>query len=71
MGLFRKKTPGETLCLEACLPGPWAPNLEEKVREVERECGWTLEKAGEINEIALPSAEELKLLRWLLGKPAG
>lgn len=71
MGVFRKKNSGKILCLEACLPGPWAPNLEEKVKEVERECGWSLEKAGEINEIAPPSAEELRLLRWLLARPAG
>jgi acyl CoA:acetate/3-ketoacid CoA transferase beta subunit len=69
MGVFRKKNSGKTLCLEACLPGPWAPNLEEKVKEVERECGWSLEKAGKISEIAPPSAEELELLRWLLASP--
>jgi acyl CoA:acetate/3-ketoacid CoA transferase alpha subunit/acyl CoA:acetate/3-ketoacid CoA transferase beta subunit len=71
MGVFRKKNSGEALCLEACLPGPWAPNLEEKVKEVEMKCGWSLEQTAEINEIAPPSAEELKLLRWLLARPAG
>ena len=57
------------LYLDACFPGTWASSLKEKVKAVEMECGWSLEKAEEIDEIAPPSAEELELLRWLVASP--
>jgi acyl CoA:acetate/3-ketoacid CoA transferase alpha subunit/acyl CoA:acetate/3-ketoacid CoA transferase beta subunit len=70
MGVFRKKGPGGTLCLEACFPGTWAYSLDEKVKAIQAQCGWTLEKAGKIEEIPPPSVEEMELLRWLLASQA-
>jgi acyl CoA:acetate/3-ketoacid CoA transferase alpha subunit/acyl CoA:acetate/3-ketoacid CoA transferase beta subunit len=66
MGIFRKKSSSGMLYLDACFPGTRAPSLEEKVKAVEMECGWSLAKADKIDEIAPPSAEELELLRWLV-----
>ena len=70
MGVFRKKGPEETLCLEACFPGAWASDLDEKVEAIQAQCGWTLEKARKIEEIPPPSVEEMELLRWLLASQA-
>lgn len=69
MGIFRKDKRSGTLFLDACFPGPWAPSIEEKILAVERECGWPLKKSTEIHEIALPSEEELKLIRWFSMSP--
>jgi acyl CoA:acetate/3-ketoacid CoA transferase alpha subunit/acyl CoA:acetate/3-ketoacid CoA transferase beta subunit len=69
MGVFRKKSSSGMLYLDSCFPGTWASSLKEKVKAVEMECGWSLEKAEEIDEIAPPSAEELELLRWLVASP--
>jgi len=70
MGVFRKEKHGKTLRLEACFPGEWAPGIEEKIKAVESQCGWPLEKAQSIEEIAAPSTDELELLHWLLGSTA-
>ena len=66
MGIFRKAESADILRLEACLAGGWALTLNEKIAAVEENCGWHLEKAPQITEIAEPSKEELSLLRWLL-----
>ncbi|HEX2964999.1 MAG TPA: hypothetical protein VHO84_04410, partial [Syntrophorhabdaceae bacterium] len=65
MGVFKKSGAGEGLVLKSCLPGTWAPNLEEKIKLVQEHCGWALE-TDQVNEAPLPSVEELELLRWLL-----
>jgi acyl CoA:acetate/3-ketoacid CoA transferase alpha subunit/acyl CoA:acetate/3-ketoacid CoA transferase beta subunit len=69
MGIFRKNGFSGMLYLDACFPGTWAASLKDKVKAVEMECGWSLEEAEEIDEIAQPSAEELELLRWLAASP--
>lgn len=69
MGVFRKKSSSGMLYLDACFPGTWASSLKEKVKAVEMECGWSLEKGDDIGEIDPPSAEELELLRWLIASP--
>jgi len=69
MGVFRKRSSSGMLYLDACFPGTWASSLEEKVKAIEMECGWSLEKVDEIDEIAPPSTEELELLRWLVATP--
>ncbi len=65
MGIFRKDERSGMLFLDACFPGTWAPNIKEKILTVKRECGWPLKQSTAIHEIAPPSEEELKLVRWL------
>jgi hypothetical protein len=65
MGIFRKQGPHDELHLVACFPNPHAPTLEEKVKEIRNHCGWDLRTAALVEEVPMPSLEELKLLRWI------
>ena len=47
MGVFRKENPGGILRLEGCFPGTWAPDLEEKIKLVESQCGVALGESAE------------------------
>jgi acyl CoA:acetate/3-ketoacid CoA transferase beta subunit len=65
MGIFRKPNPQDELHLVACFPSAHRQSLEEIVREVRNQCGWDLKTASVVEEVPMPSPEELRLLRWL------
>ncbi len=65
MGVFRKSGIGEELHLAACLPDGRTEGREERIRNVQDRCGWSLKVADPIEEIAIPDQAELDLLRWL------
>jgi acyl CoA:acetate/3-ketoacid CoA transferase alpha subunit/acyl CoA:acetate/3-ketoacid CoA transferase beta subunit len=66
MGILKKMEPGEELHLVACFPDLRSRRLSESVREIRDNCGWELKVSPIVEEIARPSEEELKLVRWLL-----
>jgi acyl CoA:acetate/3-ketoacid CoA transferase alpha subunit/acyl CoA:acetate/3-ketoacid CoA transferase beta subunit len=65
MGIFRKPNPQGELHLVACFPSSHAQSLDERVTEIRNHCGWDLKTAPVIEEVPMPSPEELRLLRWL------
>jgi acyl CoA:acetate/3-ketoacid CoA transferase alpha subunit/acyl CoA:acetate/3-ketoacid CoA transferase beta subunit len=65
MGVFKKTSPQEELCLVACFPSVQSTSLREKIKEVQDRCGWTLKLGSHVEEISKPSQEELGVLRWL------
>ena len=70
MGVFRKASPKEKLSLRACFPDPNLPTLEERIKRIQDHCGWLLEIADPIEEIAGPNDYELQLWHWLLSPPS-
>ncbi len=66
MGVFRKASPKEKLSLTAYFPDPNLPTLEERIKQIQDHCGWLLEIADPIEEIAGPNDHELQLWHWLL-----
>jgi len=66
MGVFTKPTGKEELRLTACLPDPKIPSLEDRIKRVQENCGWPLKLADKVEELAKPTSDELKLLRWLV-----
>ncbi len=65
MGIFRKVHPQDELHLVACFPAPQVRSLEERVKVIRDNCGWDLKTAPVVEEVTMPSQEELSLLRWL------
>jgi acyl CoA:acetate/3-ketoacid CoA transferase alpha subunit/acyl CoA:acetate/3-ketoacid CoA transferase beta subunit len=68
MGVFEKPEGGGDLYLTGCFPSPSGAKLDDLIKEVQTNCGWTM-KMEKVAEVAPPTAEELQLLRSLL--PAG
>jgi acyl CoA:acetate/3-ketoacid CoA transferase alpha subunit/acyl CoA:acetate/3-ketoacid CoA transferase beta subunit len=68
MGVFRKAGPDEELLLAACFADGGTSSLEEKIEAVRANCGWPLQVAEKVEELAAPTADELGLLHWLDGK---
>lgn len=66
MGIFRKTGPKERLILTSCFPHPDFPTLKERIRHIQDHCGWSLKIAEPMEEIPLPTEEELRLREWLL-----
>ncbi len=68
MGVF-SKAPGKVeLCLMACFPDQRGALLEERIREVENNCGWALKSAEEVYQLPEPTQDELHLLRSLFAE---
>jgi acyl CoA:acetate/3-ketoacid CoA transferase alpha subunit len=65
MGVFRKTSPKEKFFLAACFPDPNLRTLEERIKQIQDNCGWSLKMADPIEEIAGPSDYELQLRNWL------
>ncbi len=70
MGVFSKEIGKAELYLVACLPDPELPALEERIKRVRDNCGWPLKLADKVEEVAKPTKDELKLLRWLVPLPS-
>jgi acyl CoA:acetate/3-ketoacid CoA transferase alpha subunit/acyl CoA:acetate/3-ketoacid CoA transferase beta subunit len=66
MGIFRKPAGKGELRLTACLPDPALASLEDEIKQVQDNCGWSLELAHRVEEVPNPTPDELKLLRWLV-----
>jgi acyl CoA:acetate/3-ketoacid CoA transferase alpha subunit/acyl CoA:acetate/3-ketoacid CoA transferase beta subunit len=66
MGIFRKTAGKGELRLEACLPDPALASLEDEVKQVRDNCGWSLKVAEGVEEVSKPTPDELQLLRWLV-----
>jgi acyl CoA:acetate/3-ketoacid CoA transferase beta subunit len=69
MGVFRKTSQKEKLSLVACFPDPSLSTLEERIRRIQDNCGWPLERTDPIEEMAEPNDYELQLKHWLLSRP--
>ena len=68
MGVFRKPASRGELRLAACFPAPKLSKLEDEIRRVQDHCGWPLKLADRVREVAKPTPDELKLLRWLMSR---
>jgi len=66
MGVLRKPIGKGELLLAACLPDSKLPGLEDRIKRVQDNCGWLLKLADKVEEVAKPTPDELKLLRWLV-----
>ena len=69
VGILRKPAGGEELLLDACFPDVGSASLDERIRAARERCGWTLNTAASVEEVAAPGQGELELLRWLLSSP--
>jgi acyl CoA:acetate/3-ketoacid CoA transferase alpha subunit/acyl CoA:acetate/3-ketoacid CoA transferase beta subunit len=69
MGVFSKEIGKAELYLVACLPDPELPALEDRIKRARENCGWALKLADRVEEVAKPTKDELKLLRWLVPLP--
>jgi acyl CoA:acetate/3-ketoacid CoA transferase alpha subunit/acyl CoA:acetate/3-ketoacid CoA transferase beta subunit len=70
MGVFRKTGPKGELLLAACFLDPDLPTLEERIKHIQDNCGWSLKLADPLEEMAGPSGYELQLRHWLLSPPS-
>ena len=68
-GILRKPAGGEELLLVACFPDEGSTSPEEKIKAARERCGWPLNTAASVEEVAAPDQGELDLLRWLLSSP--
>ncbi len=53
MGIYRKG-PDDELCLAACFPTVAGASLEDKIKEVEANCGWPMKRASTIDLVQGP-----------------
>ncbi|MBI4286899.1 MAG: hypothetical protein HY671_00545 [Chloroflexi bacterium] len=60
-----EKLGSDQFCLTAVLPGKTTAPLADRVRTAKENCGWELRVADSVQDIAPPSAEEIRLLRLL------
>ena len=65
MGIFKKPVGKGELRLVACLPAPALSGLEDRVKRVQDNCGWTIGLVDTVEDIPTPTPDELKLLRQL------
>lgn len=63
MGVFKKPAGKKELVLTACFPRPEKVSPSEAIEEIENHCGWSLKRAGEMEQLAEPTREELTILR--------
>ena len=66
MGVFSKAIGKAELRLAACFPDSKLPSLEDRIKRVQDNCGWRLKLADKVEEVAKPTPDELKFLRWLV-----
>ena len=66
MGIFSKPQGKGELHLTACFPDPEISSLEDGIKKVQENCGWPLKLADKVEEVPVPTPEELKMLRWLV-----
>jgi acyl CoA:acetate/3-ketoacid CoA transferase alpha subunit/acyl CoA:acetate/3-ketoacid CoA transferase beta subunit len=66
MGVLTKPIGKAELSLVACLPDSKLPDLEDRIKRVQDNCGWLIKLADKVREVARPTPDELKLLRWLV-----
>lgn len=66
MGIFRKSGPDSELELVACLATPEPTSLDRRIKTIEENCGWPVALASHIEDVSVPTEEELKELRRLL-----
>lgn len=66
MGVFKKPEESGELYLSACFPDPNLSGMEEQIKQIQDNCGWSLKLSDDIHEVQKPIPEEIKLLRRLL-----
>jgi acyl CoA:acetate/3-ketoacid CoA transferase beta subunit len=66
MGIFNKPLGKGELHLTACFPDPELSSLEDRIKKVQDNCGWPLKLADKVEEVPVPTPDELKMLRWLV-----
>jgi len=65
LGVFEKLGDDEEFSLTACLPSTEFATTEQKIRKIKESCGWELRVAPKVEELPLPTFEELMILRIL------
>jgi acyl CoA:acetate/3-ketoacid CoA transferase beta subunit len=63
MGVFEKPAAGREFILTKYLADQSGATAEDMIRKIKENCGWELKVAPEPEKVALPTPEELKLLR--------
>jgi acyl CoA:acetate/3-ketoacid CoA transferase beta subunit len=61
MGVFRKAADGR-FALAQCIPDGEA-SLEERIGQIQENCGWSIKRAEKVEMMAAPSERDLELLR--------
>lgn len=70
MGVFKKPAGSGELHLAACFPDKNLSSLDEKIKQIQDNCGWTLRLSSEICAVQEPTVDEIKLLRQFIPKQA-
>lgn len=63
MGVFEKPDDGQEFILTKYFAGHSDASEEDMIRKIKENCGWELKVAREPEKVALPTPEELRLLR--------
>jgi acyl CoA:acetate/3-ketoacid CoA transferase alpha subunit/acyl CoA:acetate/3-ketoacid CoA transferase beta subunit len=63
MGVFEKPADGQEFILTKYFAGHSNASAEDMIRKIKENCGWELQVTREPEEVALPTPEELRLLR--------
>jgi acyl CoA:acetate/3-ketoacid CoA transferase alpha subunit/acyl CoA:acetate/3-ketoacid CoA transferase beta subunit len=63
MGVFKKPAGSGELHLAACFPDKNPSSLEERIKQIQENCGWTLKLTDDICEVQKPTVDEINLLR--------
>jgi hypothetical protein len=63
MGVFKKPAGSGELHLAACFPDKNPSSLEERIKQIQDNCGWTLKLTDDICEVQKPTVDEINLLR--------
>jgi acyl CoA:acetate/3-ketoacid CoA transferase alpha subunit/acyl CoA:acetate/3-ketoacid CoA transferase beta subunit len=61
MGVFKKAADGEFVLAECILDG--GVSLEERIEQIQENCGWSIKKAEKIEIIDPPSERDIELMR--------
>ncbi len=65
LGVWKKEPGRAELTLAGCLPDRGMPDLQDRITRIKENTGWEVSIAGEMEDIAPPTSEELTLLRKL------
>ena len=63
MGVFQKLGDDDEFTLTKTIADPSFSSKEEIVRAIQENCGWNIRVARDLEEVPLPTVEELRLLR--------
>ena len=63
MGVFKKPSGSNELHLAACFPDPNLSGIDDEIKRIQDNCGWTLKLCEDIHEVQNPTLDEIKLLR--------